>query len=86
MARKTWEGSSEPEVQAEPELAMIPTLSSKRSIASPSICLNAMLVVPGSRFSTIFQHWAALAQLVEHSIRNAGVVGSSPPGGTIPER
>ena len=25
---------------------------------------------------------AALAQLVEHSIRNAGVVGSSPTGGT----
>ena len=26
---------------------------------------------------------AALAQLVEHRIRNAGVVGSSPTGGTI---
>jgi hypothetical protein len=27
---------------------------------------------------------AALAQLVEHRIRNAGVVGSNPIGGTIP--
>ena len=27
---------------------------------------------------------AALAQLVEHRIRNAGVTGSSPVGGTIP--
>ena len=27
---------------------------------------------------------AALAQLVEHRIRNAGVVGSNPTGGTSP--
>ena len=27
--------------------------------------------------------YAALAQLVEHRIRNAGVVGSNPIGGTI---
>ncbi len=33
-----------------------------------------------------FAPGAALAQLVEHSIRNAGVVGSSPTGGTIPRK
>ncbi len=32
----------------------------------------------------MLQHCAALAQLVEHGIRNAGVVSSSLTGGTIP--
>ncbi len=34
-------------------------------------------------FGAIAPAYAALAQLVEHRIRNAGAVGSNPIGGTI---
>ena len=37
----------------------------------------------GVGFRQSFQTRAALAQLVEHRIRNAGVAGSNPAGGTI---
>ena len=37
----------------------------------------------GVGFRHSFQTPAALAQLVEHRIRNAGVAGSNPAGGTI---
>jgi hypothetical protein len=35
------------------------------------------------RYAYVPREWAALAQLVEHRIRNAGVGCSSHPGGTI---
>ena len=47
--------------------------------STPWICLAAGRLVSGAAPA-----WpAALAQLVEHRIRNAGVTGSSPVGGTI---
>ncbi len=51
IARNTWLGSSEPEVQAEPLLAQMPYLSSISRIASPSIYSKLILVVFGRRFS-----------------------------------
>jgi hypothetical protein len=42
MARMTWLGSSEPEVQAEPDEAAMPNLLSRSRIASPSMNSKAM--------------------------------------------
>ena len=49
IARRTWLGSSEPLVQAEPLLAQNPNWSSKGKIASPSINSKLILVVFGKR-------------------------------------
>jgi len=50
IARSTWDGSSEPDVQAEPEEAQMPNSSIIRRIDSPSTYSKAMLDVLGSRF------------------------------------
>ena len=52
IARITWDGSSEPEVQAEPLDAAMPSLLSSSRIASPSMYSKAMLAVFGRRLST----------------------------------
>ncbi|MNW01473.1 hypothetical protein D3C71_1971120 [compost metagenome] len=49
MARITWDGSSEPEVHAEPLEAAMPTLLSSSRMASPSMYSKAMLAVLGRR-------------------------------------
>jgi hypothetical protein len=51
MARITCEGSSEPEVQAEPEEAAMPSLFSSSRMPSPSMYSKAMLLVLGRRLS-----------------------------------
>ena len=48
IALRTWDGSSEPEEQAEPEEAQMPCSFSLRSIASPSIYSKLTLVVFGN--------------------------------------
>ncbi len=48
IALSTWLGSSEPEVQALPLDAQMPSWSSSSSIASPSMNLKLMFVVFGS--------------------------------------
>src|SRR3989339_1717546 len=49
MARITCEGSSDPEVQADPEEAQIPKRSRWSKIASPSTYSKLILVVLGKR-------------------------------------
>ena len=49
IARITWEGSREPDVQADPLEAAMPILFSSSRIASPSMYSNAMLHVFGKR-------------------------------------
>ena len=51
MASSTCEGSSEPEVQAEPEEPAMPIRSSDRSSASPSMKRKQTLTLPGRRCS-----------------------------------
>jgi len=51
IARKTWEGWSDPEVQADPDEAQMPNSSIMSRIPSPSTNSKLMLVVLGSRFS-----------------------------------
>ena len=51
MARSTWEGCSDPEVQAEPEEAQMPNSLSIRRMASPSMNSKLMLLVLGRRSS-----------------------------------
>ncbi len=54
--------------------------------AERDICLEGHLnsqTQLAMRQSSAKAPYAALAQLVEHRIRNAGVVGSNPIGGTI---
>jgi hypothetical protein len=46
-------------------------------------CEWARSLVNQRRYDYEIAQVAALAQLVEHRIRNAGVVGSNPIGGTI---
>ena len=46
-------------------------------------CGRRRFIAGGANSAIMPGAGAALAQLVEHSIRNAGVVGSSPTGGTI---
>ena len=48
MASSTWLGSSEPEVQAEPEDAQMPLSSSSNSSDSPSMPSKQKLTLPGS--------------------------------------
>lgn len=49
--------------------------------ATRPCCRPAPLTPSGAGVG--FGEYAALAQLVEHRIRNAGVAGSNPAGGTI---
>src|SRR6266702_4361378 len=49
MARRTWEGSSDPDVQALPDEAQIPNSDSSSKMASPSTNSKAIEVVLGSR-------------------------------------
>ncbi len=49
IAISTWEGSREPDVQADPEDAQIPSRSSIRSMDSPSTASKPMDKVLGSR-------------------------------------
>lgn len=51
MASNTWDGSSEPEVQALPEEAHMPFASRSKSRLSPSIPSKQKLTFPGSLFS-----------------------------------
>ena len=51
MASRTWLGSSEPLVQAEPLEAQIPYISRLKSRLSPSIPSMEMFTLPGRRFS-----------------------------------
>ena len=51
MARSTWLGCSDPDVQADPEEAQIPNSLSRSRMASPSTYSKLMLVVLGSRSS-----------------------------------
>ena len=53
MARNTWEGSREPEVQAEPDEAQIPNSFIIKRMDSPSTYSKLILVVFGSRFSSV---------------------------------
>ncbi len=48
MARRTWEGSSDPEVQALPDDAQIPNSDNSSRMASPSTNSKAIEVVFGS--------------------------------------
>ena len=50
MARSTWEGSREPEVQAEPDDAQMPCSFIISRMASPSTYSKAILEVFGKRF------------------------------------
>ena len=52
MARSTWEGCSEPLVQAEPDEAQMPSSLSSIRIDSPSTYSKLRLLVLGSRFLT----------------------------------
>ena len=52
MARITCEGSSDPEVQADPLEAAMPSRLSISKMLSPSIYSNAMFDVLGKRFAT----------------------------------
>ena len=49
-----------------------------------SRCGATCLPPPALLVAPLASRHAALAQLVEHIIRNDGVVGSSPPSGTTP--
>ena len=49
MARRTWDGSSDPEVQADPDEAQMPMLERCIRMASPSTYSKLMLEVLGSR-------------------------------------
>ena len=49
MARSTWEGSKEPDVQADPLDAATPKASNSSSMDSPSLNSKEMLQLPGRR-------------------------------------
>ena len=49
MAKSTWDGSSDPEVQAEPLDPQMPAISSLMRRDSPSINWKAKFTLPGRR-------------------------------------
>ena len=51
IASKTWLGSSDPDVHAEPEDAAIPLASNNKSNDSPSIPSKQKFTLPGNLFS-----------------------------------
>ena len=73
IANRTWLGSNEPDVQAEPEEAQIPAKSNFNNRDSPSMPSKHILKLPGKRFTgsplrrRAFNFRSAFNQAVTHT-------------------